>query len=139
VLLLDTHVWIWSMAADTRRLGRRARQMLGRAEVHDEIRVSPASVFEVTSLHTAGRLHLDAPADRWVRDSLSAPGVRLAELTATIAIDAGVIPRGVLPDPLDRILVGTARQLGATLITADGPILEYASRTGHVRVHDARL
>jgi PIN domain nuclease of toxin-antitoxin system len=138
VLLLDTHTLIWSAAHDTRRLGRRARQLIARAELHDELRVSPASIFEITSLHTAGRLHLAVPLEQWMRAALSQPGVRLAELTPTIAIDAGAIPRGRLADPLDRILVATARQLGATLISADGSILDYAAKTGNVRVHDAR-
>jgi PIN domain nuclease of toxin-antitoxin system len=112
--------------------------MLGRAEVRDEIRVSPASVFEVTTLHTAGRLHLAMNVDQWMRSALSQPGVRLAELTPTIAMDAGAIPRTALADPLDRLLVATARQLGAALMTADGPIIEYAS-TGTVRVVDVRV
>jgi len=60
-------------------------------------------------------------------------------MTPTIAIDAGAIPRTALPDPIDRLLVATARQLDATLITADSGILAYASRTGDVRVHDAGI
>ena len=112
--------------------------MLGGAEARDEIRVSPASVFELTTLHTAGRFHLAVTVEQWMRDALSQPGVRLAELTPAIAIDAGAIPRRSLADPLDRILVATARQLGATLMTADGPIIEYASN-GTVRVHDIRV
>ena len=42
----------------------------------------------------------------------------------------------VLGDPMDRLLVATARQLNATFVTADRAILAYA-RGGHVRVHDA--
>jgi PIN domain nuclease of toxin-antitoxin system len=61
-------------------------------------------------------------------------GVRLAELTRGVAVDAGFIPRAALPDPLDRLIVATARQLAATLLTADSAILEYAKRTGNVRV-----
>jgi PIN domain nuclease of toxin-antitoxin system len=138
VLLLDTHAWVWVVEGHARRVGRRARQLLGRAEARDDIRVSPASIFEATTLYTSGRLHLARPVEQWMRDALSAPGVRVAELTPTIAIDAGAIPRTTLPDPLDRILVATARQLGAALVTGDRPILDYAMRTGAVRVHDVR-
>jgi PIN domain nuclease of toxin-antitoxin system len=42
----------------------------------------------------------------------------------------------MLPDPVDRLLVATARHLDATFITADRAILAYAL-DGHVRVHDA--
>jgi len=96
-------------------------------------------MFEVTSLWTAGRLRLSQPPEPWIRAYMAHPGVRLAELTPTIAIDAGAIPRTALPDPIDRLLVATARQLDATLITADSGILAYASRTGDVRVHDAGI
>ena len=138
MLLLDTHAWIWSVEGDVRRIGRRARQLLSRAESEDRIRVSPASVFELTALCVADRLRLARSADRWVHDALDLTGVRLAELTPTIAVDAGNIPRSALADPMDRLLVATARHLGATLLTGDATILAYASASGNVRVHDAK-
>jgi hypothetical protein len=76
---------------------------------------------------------------QWIRDSLEAAGVRIAELAPAIAIDAGHIPRTSLADPLDRLLVATARRLEATFLTSDERILQYASKTGGLRVHDARL
>jgi PIN domain nuclease of toxin-antitoxin system len=60
-------------------------------------------------------------------------------LSPAVAIDAGHIPRDALADPVDRLLVATARRLDATLLTGDERILTYASSTGNVRVHDARL
>jgi PIN domain nuclease of toxin-antitoxin system len=135
-LLLDTHAWVWSVEGDTRRMGRVARQLLSRAESRDAIRVSAVSLFEVTALHTIGRLRLARPPEQWIRDGLAA-GVRIAELSTSVAIDAGAIPRSALPDPVDRMLVATARQLGATFLTADKRILDYARATGNVRVHDA--
>lgn len=136
MLLLDTHAWIWSIEGDTRRVGRKAQALIARAEGREHIRVSPVSVFEIVALHTSGRLRLSRPAEGWVRDSLSAAGVRLAEVTPSIAIDAGAIPRTALADPLDRLLVATARQLDATMLTADQQILQYARDTRNLRVHD---
>jgi PIN domain nuclease of toxin-antitoxin system len=109
---------------------------LSRAEQREGIRVSPVSVFEIMALHTSGRLRLSGPIEGWIRDSLAAAGVRLAEVTPSIAIDAGAIPRTALADPLDRLLVATARQLDATFLTADQQILQYAHDTRNVRVHD---
>jgi PIN domain nuclease of toxin-antitoxin system len=65
--------------------------------------------------------------------------VRLAELTRSITVDAGFIPRAALADPLDRLLVATARQFGATFLTADRGVLAYAAQTGNVRVHNLAL
>ena len=139
MLLLDTHVWIWSIDGDVRRIGRRTRQWLARAESQEAIRVSPATLFELTALHTLGRVRLARPPEQWIRESLDAAGVRIAELSPAIAIDAGHIPRDALADPLDRILVATARRLDATFLTSDSRILEYASQSGNVRVHDASV
>ena len=137
MLLLDTHVWIWSVDEGERRVGRRTRQLLLRAESHDDIRISPATVFEVTALHTAGRLRLAYPVERWIRQALEVAGVRIAELSPAIAIDAGSIPPSALSDPMDRLLVATARHFDATFMTSDTRILDYASDTGNVRAHDA--
>jgi PIN domain nuclease of toxin-antitoxin system len=137
VLLLDTHVWIWSLEGDVRRVGRRARSLLSRAEAQDKIRISPVTLFEVMALHTVGRLQLTRPADEWIRQAMEFAPVRIAELTPAIAMDAGRIPREVLADPMDRLLVATAREREATLLTADTRILNYAARSRTVRVQDA--
>jgi len=135
VLLLDTHAWVWTVEGDARRVGGRARRLISQAGAGDAVRVSAATLFEIVALHVAGRLRLSLPPERWIDTSLERSGVRLAELTRDVAVDAGFIPRTALPDPLDRLLVATARQLDATLLTADSGVLAYA-RTGNVRVHD---
>lgn len=137
MLLLDTHVWIWSVAGDTRRIGRRARQRLARTQSTHEIFVSPVSLFEVTALHTAGRLRLTRSPEQWIRGALDETGIRVAELVPDMAIDAGTITRGALADPLDRLLVATARHMDAALMTGDAQILAYAAATGAVRIADA--
>lgn len=137
MVLLDTHVWLWSVHGDSRRVGRRTRQVLSRAESAGAIRVSPVTLFELTALHTAGRIRLTRAPDQWIREALDAGGVRIAELSARIAIEAGTIPRTALSDPLDRLLVATAQHLQATFLTSDSRILDYAATARHVRVHNA--
>jgi PIN domain nuclease of toxin-antitoxin system len=139
LLLFDTHAWIWTVEGDARRVGPHSRRMIAKAETSHAVRVSPATLFEIVALHTAGRLRLAQPAEQWIESSLDRPGVRLAELTRRVAVDAGFIPRTALADPLDRLLVATARQFGATFLTADKDILGYASQTGNVRVQNLAL
>ena len=134
MILLDTHVWIWTVEDDTRRLGLGARRLIVRTEASGVVRVSPISFFEVAALHTAGKVRFNRSLEQWIRDGIE--HARVAELTTDIAVDAGSIPRTALADPADRLLVATARHLDATLLTADRAILAYA-RGGHVRVHDA--
>jgi PIN domain nuclease of toxin-antitoxin system len=138
VLLLDTHVWIWTVEGDDKRLGRRSRLLLTSSEAGGAIRVSPISVFEIVALHTLGRLRLTRTPERWVAEALDSAGIRLGELSLDVVVDAGHIPREALADPIDRLLVATARQLDAVLMTADTRILAYASSQRNVRVHDAR-
>ena len=137
MLLLDTHVWIWSVEGDARRIGRQARRLLAQFAPRDALRVSPATLFEVTALHTAGRLDLARPLEQWIREALEVTSVRIATLSPAIAVDAGHIPRTSLADPLDRLLVATARQLDATFLTSDARILHYAAETRSVRARNA--
>ena len=139
MVLLDTHVWVWSVHGDARRVGRRARQLLARAESRGAIRVSPATLFELTALHTLGRIRLTHAPEQWIREALNAGGVRIAELSPRIAIDAGAIPRDALADPLDRLLVATALNHDATLLTSDTRILDYARTSTHLHVHNASV
>ena len=137
MLLLDTHVWLWSVNGDARRVGRRTRRLLSRAESQDAIRVSPVSLFELVALHTLGRVRLARSPEQWIGEALDSSGVRVAELSPAMAIDAGSIPRELLSDPLDRLLVATARHLEAPLLTSDARILAFAAKTGDVRALDA--
>ncbi len=114
LVLLDTHVWIWLVGGDARRIGRRTRQLVAQRLARDAIRVSPASVFEVAALYTSRRLRLALPLEQWIREALDGVGVRVAPLSSSIAVDAGQIGREALEDPLDRLLAVTARQIRST-------------------------
>jgi PIN domain nuclease of toxin-antitoxin system len=62
--------------------------------------------------------------------------VQLAPLEPEIAVASTSLPFEMHSDPADRILVATARHLGATLVTADRALLDLASK-GHFRAMDA--
>lgn len=135
-MLLDTHVWLWGAEGDVRRLGPRTQRLLGR-DAAQPLHVSTVSMFEVAALHTIGRVRLTRPLETWIREAVERGGLRILEVTGAIAIDAGAIPAAALADPFDRLLVATARDLDAPLVTADARVLEYARRSGAVRVLDA--
>jgi PIN domain nuclease of toxin-antitoxin system len=136
-LVLDTHAWIWSVEGDARRIGARSRRLLARAESAGALWVCAISLFEIAALHTSGRLSFTRPVEQWIREAIDHTGARVAELAPAVAIDAGLIPREALADPVDRVLVATARQMEATLLTADARVLDYAKKVSGVRVYDA--
>jgi PIN domain nuclease of toxin-antitoxin system len=136
LLLYDTHAWVWSAAGDAKQLGIGARRAIERAERDGGLRVSAISVWEVAMLQAKGRLQLSLDLAQWVRQALAAPGTRLVGLEPEIAIESTRLPGDLHGDPADRILVATARILGARLLTRDRPILAYAEQ-GHLSVVDA--
>jgi PIN domain nuclease of toxin-antitoxin system len=126
-MLVDTHVLIWMME-DNGKLSPSARQAIRVAAAEDCLLVSAITPWEIGLLAAKGRVRLYMDAQSWVDRALAMPGVRLVPLSAKIAIDSSFLPWESHPDPADRILVATARQLGATLITADERILLYGSQ-----------
>jgi PIN domain nuclease of toxin-antitoxin system len=139
-VLLDTHVWLWA-AEGGAKLGVKTRRRLERASASlpGELMVSVISAFEIAALHTAGHLRLNQSVDRWIRDTIDRASLRVIDLERDIAVDAGLIPTTALPDPFDRCLVATAREYGVPLVTRDRRILDYAKRTGLVKVIDASV
>lgn len=137
-MLLDTHVWLWAVDGGT-KLGAKARRQLDKASrsFPGEVCISAVSAFEIAALHTAGHVQLSQPVERWMREAIDRAKVRVIDLERDIAVDAGLIPTTALPDPFDRCLVATAREYGLPLVTRDRRILDYAKRTGLVKVIDA--
>lgn len=84
-------------------------------------------------LESKDRLVLDRPVIEWMHEVMAKPGLRLAPLTPEIAIRSSRLPGRFHADPADRMIVATARETGATLVTHDHAILRYAEQ-GHVQV-----
>ncbi len=135
-LLLDTHVWVWYIEAAGDRLSRTVLAQLRSHGQAGRLYVSPLSGWEVGMLVVKRRLALSLDVRTWVTRALEAPGVRAAELTAHIALDAALLDGAPPRDPADRLLIATSRALGAALVTQDAAILAYG-RAGHLAVVDA--
>lgn len=135
LLLVDTHTLIW-MVEEAPRLGAQAAEVLNRAGRENRIAVSAITPWEIALLVSKGRLQLSADVMQWIREALAKPGVQLAPLEPEIAVASTRLPFEMHADPADRILVATARHLGATLVTADKALLEL-SRNGHLKAVDA--
>jgi PIN domain nuclease of toxin-antitoxin system len=134
-LLLDTHVLVWLMFGDS-KLGKQAREAIYRACREERALVSAITPWEIGVLVSKKRIELYRDVMEWLRDALAIPGVTLAPLEPEIAVASTRLPWERHADPADRILVATARHLGATLVTADGFLLEMAKK-GHFAGMDA--
>jgi PIN domain nuclease of toxin-antitoxin system len=136
LLLLDTHVWVWFMSGDQTKLAPDIVRRIEGAIQGGQCFVSVISIWEVALLVTKGRLHLGGSVDAWVAVARRPPGVLVSELSPEVAIESTRLPAPFHSDPADRILVATARTVGAVLVTSDQRILGYAA-AGHVRAIDA--
>lgn len=128
LLVLDTHVWIWFMMGDARLRGTRGLRIIDRAMQRDEIRISVISAWEVGMLASKGRIELPMDCLSWVEEALSKPGISLAPITPTIAVASSQLPGEIHGDSADRLIIATARTLGATLVTDDRAILSYGKQ-----------
>ena len=116
-LLLDTHIWLWSLR-EPQRLSRRLARELGDPE--NELWLSPVSTWEALLLKAKGRIEVPGDLAEWL--ALSTQNLREAPLTHEIALAAHRLPLPHL-DPADRFLAATAQVLGLTLVTADARLL----------------
>ena len=132
-LVLDTHVWIWMADGVTNELSDSTVRAIEAAAETGELLISAISFWEVAMLESKGRLTLSRPIDAWVREAARAPGLRVAELSAEIAVASTRLPGEPHRDPSDRIIIATARAMDAALVTADRHILRYAAG-GHLQV-----
>jgi PIN domain nuclease of toxin-antitoxin system len=123
-LLLDTHAAIW--ITEDQPLAKGAIEAVNTAyRTGGLVFVSAISAWEVGLLVSRNRLSLVARPERWFQRLLGIPGVRLADLSPDILIASSYLPGTPPRDPADRIILATARELGATLITRDRLMLKY--------------
>jgi PIN domain nuclease of toxin-antitoxin system len=121
VIVLDTPTWIWR-ASDPKRLTTSARRAIDEAE---RALVCAISVWEVAMLVAKRRIQLDRPVEQWVDIALALPGIQLAALELAIAVRSTKLPGEFHPDPADRIIVATALENAASIVTPDERIRSY--------------
>jgi PIN domain nuclease of toxin-antitoxin system len=126
--LLDTHAWVWWVTED-RRLSASARRAIERSQGRGDLSLSLISVWEVAKKVEKAQLVLDRSIDQWLESALAWPGLHLVELTRPILVESCKLPSPFHGDPADQILVATARDRDAAIVTKDEKIRAYA----HVR------
>ena len=121
--LLDTHVLIWWLQGDG-PLSSAQRRVLSAADGDSPLRVSDISLWEIATLHSLGRIQLTLPLREWLEKAAAPPLVRRHGISPAVAAEVTALPDSFHRDPADRILVATARILGATLLTNDRHIVD---------------
>jgi PIN domain nuclease of toxin-antitoxin system len=129
-LLLDTCALIFSALGS--KISRRSEDALNAAADGGQLRVSLISAWEIGMSMAKGRIASPLSAldffNRYVNDT----GTGLCDLSAKILTNATTLPGVIHGDPLDRIIVATAREHDLTVVTRDRGILAYGA-AGHVK------
>jgi PIN domain nuclease of toxin-antitoxin system len=87
-LLLDTHVWLWSLLASENLVPRVVAALENPA---NEIWLSPISTWELMVLSAKGRISLNEPVDSWVTKAFAAAPVKEASLTHAVSLETRAI------------------------------------------------
>lgn len=130
-MVLDTCALIaWADGLPMRSV---ALDAIRAAQPSGEIFVPTVAALEIAQKAFVGKLRFGPgiDAEAYVGVALSPPGLRTIPLSVEIALGAYRLPEPFHRDPADRIIVATARLLGAPVVTSDRRILAYAA-AGHV-------
>ena len=123
--LLDTHILLW-WHGERDRLSGEQWDIIAAADADSPLDVSDISLWEVAMLYDLGRIRLKIPLREWLEKAVAPPLVRRHGISPAVAAGLASLPDSFHRDPADRILVATARVLGATLLTRDRRIAEAA-------------
>jgi len=124
-LLLDTHILLWALAARDRLPGE-ARRLIESAD--NEILASTISIWEVAIKWSLRRGSIsDIPiSGQGLLEATTAAEVDLLPIEPSHAAAVDNLPLHHR-DPFDRLLIVTAQQEGAVLLTSDAMLASYGS------------
>jgi PIN domain nuclease of toxin-antitoxin system len=122
---LDTHILLWWVNGDP-RLSSMQRQILEQAGEGQPLWVSDISLWEIATLASLKRIEILIPLRDWLERATAPPLVQRMPISPAVAAEVAALPHDFHRDPADRIIVASARVLGATLLTQDHRIIEAA-------------
>jgi PIN domain nuclease of toxin-antitoxin system len=120
-LLLDTHVWLWTLVSPE-RFRDPIRELL--VDRQNELLFSAASAWEIAIKFRLGKLPLPEPPARFVPPRLARDGITTLPVEPHHALHVADLPDHHR-DPFDRLLVSQAMLEDVILVTADQQLTAY--------------
>jgi len=128
MIVLDTHIWLWWLNQEKQLLKSAVADLISK---EGQIGVSAISCFEVSWLEHHQRISLPCPCLEWFEKALSGSGITLLPVTPSVSFRAVNLPEHHR-DPQDRIIIATALELQAKLISADSKFPQYNELSGRL-------
>ena len=123
--LLDTHAFLWMVAAPERLSGK-VREIVG--EENNRLHLSAASGWEIALLKHLVRIELPDEPQRFIPEAMQQFKVDPIPIGFPAAISAACLPF-IHKDPFDRIIIAEAEKEKLTVLTKDRTLSEYGIQT----------
>jgi PIN domain nuclease of toxin-antitoxin system len=124
MILLDTHVWWWSVSEPEKLSEGAYKKIQETSPGHRTI--SSISIWEFAMMASRKKIELKMAPGEWLAYALGKTGIKVMEISPDVALDACNLPGEFHKDPADRIIVATARVNNMQLVTKDERILNYS-------------
>lgn len=125
MLILDTHALYWWVNRTPNKLGQ---QQIETIETAESLAVSAMTCWEMAWLVKHGRITLKLPVSEWL-DQIEENSVAIIPVSRAIAERAVALPEHH-KDPVDRIIIATAIEHQAQLLSVDGRFPDYRELAG---------
>lgn len=125
MIVLDTNALIWWIS-NVDKLPQQVKKIIEEAEKEKAVYISSISVLEIYNLIKKGRLGLITLPANWLDQVESLSYVHFVPIDNKIIVQSVSLLNFDHKDPADRIIIATALNLGAKLITSDKKILKYS-------------
>jgi len=130
-IILDTHVLLWSLL-QPEELSETIKQLIGLAQENNQLFICSISLLEIAMLKLKKRINIYEPIKDFLESIHNLDGLSVKDISPEIAAESVSLMDDFHGDPADKIIVATARCYGATLLTRDQKILNWAN-LGHIK------
>lgn len=132
MIILDTHTLVWWVTVPA-KLSRNAQKIIEASNKQsfstnknkEQILVSSISIWEICLLVKSKGLKFSVDINTWISRVEKLPNIQFIPVDNSIFAKSVMLPEPFHKDPADRIIVTTAREYGAKLVTSDKRILNY--------------
>ncbi len=124
-LLLDTHIFLWFVSADS-QLSVYFRDQI--RDPQNDVYLSAVSLWEIVVKYQLGKLPLPASPDIYIPKQRERHQINSLVLSEACVIQLGKLPP-LHRDPFDRMLICQALEHDFTLVTMDRALLQYDVKT----------
>ncbi len=124
MIVLDTHAWVW-FVSNPERLSKAAKKAVDASIENNEVFISSISAWEVALLVAKERLKLTMDVTDWISKSERLPFLQFVPVDNSLAVKSVNLPQPLHQDPADRIIIATAMNIGAPIVTKDEKLRGY--------------